>query len=173
MKNTLLRHCMDVGAIRKGKFQLKSGRTSDIYCDMRLAALDPNCLAIAVEALNGIIINYGFDSVGVMEGAGSCVLLGALLQYIGDVSGFVIRKEPKGHGTCKMVEGAIGAKPILIDDVATSGGSLVHAITNMAVKPLIAAVLVDRQEGAAEAIKPFGVDLISVFTLTEIRECQL
>ena len=172
MKYTLLKHLFDVGAIRRGQFKLKSGRTSDIYCDMRIAALDQNCLAVAVEALNSIIINYGFDSVGAMEGAGSCVLLGGLLHYLGDVNGFVIRKEPKEHGTSLMIEGAIGKKPILIDDVATSGGSLVHAIKNMAVRPLIAAVLIDRQEGAADLIKPFGVDLVSVLTLKEVRECQ-
>jgi orotate phosphoribosyltransferase len=170
-KHNLLRYLFGIGAIKKGKFVLKSGRESDIYCDTRLAALDATGLALAAVCFNNILLSYEYDSIGVMEGAGSSVLLGGILFHMGEGAGFVVRKEAKEYGADAkgMIVGTVGKHCVLLDDVATSGKSLVHAITHLPVKPICAAVLIDREEGAAEALKPYGVPLISVATLEEIR----
>jgi orotate phosphoribosyltransferase len=171
-KNNLLRYLFGIGAIKKGKFVLKSGKETDIYCDARLAALDATGLALAATCFDNLLVPYEYDCIGVMEGAGSSVLLGGLLLHTGEGGGFIVRKEAKQYGsdTKGMVVGNIGKHCVLLDDVATSGKSLVHAVTHMPVKPLCAAVLIDRQEGAAEALQPYGVPLISVATLQEVRD---
>jgi orotate phosphoribosyltransferase len=172
-KKALTRHLLTIGAVKKGNFTLSSGRQSDIYCETSLAALDATGLHLAVSCLDELLVPYNFDSIGVMEGAGSGVLLGGLLHHLGEGKGFVVRKEAKEHGTGKQVEGFVGKHFVIIDDVATSGKSLVHVISAMPVKPLVAAVLLDRQEGAAEALKPLGVPLISVLTLQDIRDFEV
>lgn len=162
-------------AVKRGKFTLRSGRESEYYFDGRLAALDPEALALLAPQVGEIIADYSFDSIGCMEGPGSVAILGALLVGYGvnrtnkPISGFVVRKKVKAHGTGKMIEGICGARPILIDDVATSGTSLLHAIEHMPTKPLAAVVVLDRGEGATEALKAAGVpDLRTVLTMKDL-----
>lgn len=161
-------------AVKKGNFKLSSGKESEFYVDGRLAALDPETLALVAPQMGQIISEYQFDSVGCMEGPGSTTLLGALLIGYGlnrmnmPVSGFVVRKQAKAHGTGKMLEGNCGHAPILIDDVATSGKSIIHAINNMPIKPVAAVVILDRSEGAKETLQEIGVQLRSILTLSDL-----
>ena len=85
-----------------------------------------------------------------------------------------IRKEKKEHGRAKQVEGPIPerCRAVLVDDVATSGGSLVraaHVLKEGGHEVVGALVLVDRQEGAAEALMSEGIPLLSVFELADIE----
>lgn len=161
-------------AVKKGNFKLSSGKESEFYVDGRLAALDPETLALVAPQMGQIISEYQFDSVGCMEGPGSTTLLGALLIGYGmnrmnmPVSGFVVRKQAKAHGTGRMLEGVCGNSPILIDDVATSGKSIIHAAQNMPVKPVVAVVILDREEGAKEVLLEMGITLRSILTLKDL-----
>jgi orotate phosphoribosyltransferase len=166
--DALATYLYKISAVRRGQFKLSGGGESDIYVDGRAAALDAEGLSLICACMTSVM-PFDYDSIGCMEGPGSCVILGGLLQQLGG-TGYVIRKQPKGHGTQKMVEGNVGQKPVLIDDVATSGKSLIHAIQNMPVRPIAAVVLIDREEGAAQALESYGVKLTSVLTLNKLRE---
>lgn len=163
-----------LGAVKRGSFTLSSGKTSDFYIDGRSAVLDPKTLIIIGGLMGQIISPIDFNSIGCMEGPGSSTLLGALLagyaaqDFDKTISGFVVRKQAKGHGTGKIIEGVVGSSPILIDDVATSGKSLLHAIDNMPVKPLLVAVLLNRGEGATEALAERQITLESVLTMDDL-----
>jgi len=161
-------------AIKRGKFMLSSGKESDYYFDGRLAALDPEALRLMTPQLGEIISEYSFDSIGCMEGPGSISILGALLLAYGlqcsnkPISGFVVRKQAKMHGTGQLLEGACGKNPILIDDVATSGKSILHAVDNMPEKPVIALVLLDRGEGAKEVLASRQIQLRSLLVMDDL-----
>ncbi len=161
-------------AIKKGNFKLSSGNESDCYVDSRIAALDPETLSMVAPQISDIITKYTFDSIGCMEGPGSVAMLGALLVAYGakrtnkPITGFVVRKQAKTHGMGKMLEGVCGQMPILIDDVATSGKSIIHAVNNMPYKPIAAIVLLDRGEGAHDALAKLDIPLCSVLTMADL-----
>ncbi len=84
---------------------------------------------------------------------------------------FIVRKEPKGHGTGQWIEGRRtlpdGSRVVVIEDVVTSGGSALKAIERCRaerLEPVACLALVDRQEGGREAIEAQGVPLQSLFT---------
>ena len=89
------------------------------------------------------------------------------------VNTFIIRKAPKAHGKQQQIEGPLlknNAKIVLIDDVATTGKAFVESIevlAKMGIKPVKAICLVDRQEGAREALAQLGCSLVSIFTAAE------
>lgn len=161
-------------AVKRGDFTLSSGAKSEYYFDARVAALDPEALSIICPLMGQMISEYSFDSIGCMEGPGSVSILGALLIGYGiqrtnkPISGFVVRKKAKEHGTGKIVEGHIGKSPILIDDVATSGKALLHAVNNMGVSPLAAIVMLDRGQGAGEALASRNVPVRAVLTMKDL-----
>lgn len=168
-KERLIDHLFKIEAVRRGDFTLTSGKKSDIYIDARKAALTPYGIELIVHEMAYALMDHLFDSIGCMEGAGSNVILGGLLMHGPEVPGFIVRKESKQHGLQNIIEGSIGKNPILIDDVATSGKSLVHAIKSMPVRPQFALVVLDRQEGAAEALQPYNVPLRSIITMDDLR----
>ena len=84
---------------------------------------------------------------------------------------FIVRKEPKGHGTGQWIEGRRtlpdGSRVVVIEDVVTTGGSAIQAIERCRTEqlvPVACLALVDRQEGGREAIEEEGVPLESLFT---------
>jgi len=89
------------------------------------------------------------------------------------VKTFIIRKEPKGHGKGKMVEGpelTAADRIVVIDDVATTGKAFIHSIDALAqdgLKPVACVCIIDRQDGAREALAARGVELFSLFTAIE------
>ena len=90
-----------------------------------------------------------------------------------ELQAFVVRKEPKGHGKGKQVEGNFneGDTVVAIEDVITTGGSTlkaIEAIEREGGKVAFVAVLVDRQEGGREVIEQAGYPVISVFTRDEL-----
>jgi orotate phosphoribosyltransferase len=85
---------------------------------------------------------------------------------------FIVRKEPKGHGTRQRIEGAFpetpGAPIVIVDDVITKGGSVLQAIdaveSETAAKVARVVVIVDREEGGAEMLRQRGYDVRALFT---------
>ena len=91
------------------------------------------------------------------------------------VPGFIIRKEPKGHGTGQWLEGRknlpVGARVVIVEDVLTTGGSALKAVDRAREEGLEVIgiiTLVDRQEGGREIVEAAGLPLRSVFTKAEI-----
>ena len=162
------------GLFKIGTFKLTSGKISPYYLDLRILPSYPNLyrkfMMFAVELLKSM--NVEFDAVAGIETAGivHASYLGCLLNK----PIVYIRKKPKEHGTRRLVEGNIlGKQVLLVDDVATTGGSLEHgvkAVINEGGSVNYALVLIDRLEGASQRLKKYGVQLLAVLNIDEIIE---
>ncbi len=163
-------------SFRRGRFRLASGRESELYFNLKPTMMTPKGALLSARALLARIWPESADYVGGLE-MGAVPAIAALAAIseaeARPVKTFFVRKQPKGHGTMDMIEGLASnetlakARVLVIDDVATSGGSILKAVDAVrAADALVntALVLVDREEGAAEALAAQDVRLLSVFT---------
>jgi len=163
-------------AVKRGDFTLTSGQKSNYYINGKLIALTSDGLALMAEFFLDEIEKENADAVGGMV-IGADPIVGAILALADQrglkLDGFLVRKEPKGHGTRSQVEGPVkdGARVVIIEDVSTTGGSAKKAID--ALKELNCEIvkvitLVDRQQGAAENFAKWGYRFKSIFTKEEL-----
>jgi len=164
-------------SILRGKFKLASGRESDYYIDARLTTLDPEGVSLVAGIfLEEILKDPGINAVGGPT-MGADPIVGALIaesHRIGrPLNGFLVRKREKEHGTGKVVEGGLksGDVTAVVEDVVTTGGSVLTAID--AVKSIGAEVrktlvIVDREEGGDEVFREMGIELYSIFKISEL-----
>lgn len=151
-------------AYLKGDFILTSGKHSDHYFDCKRVTLDAEGLAVASELLVEKLRAAGINAIGGLAIGADPIVAGAVVSSwrMGyPVQGFIVRKEPKKHGTSKWIEGSIdnGARVAIVDDVVTSGGSIIKAIESAraeGLEPVVAYTIVDREEGGAERIEQEG-----------------
>ncbi len=162
-------------SFRHGKFRLASGRESELYFNLKPTMMWPKGALLCARAFLDRIHPEGVDYVGGLE-MGAVPIIGALAA-VGEAEGrpvktFFVRKQAKGHGTRELVEGLgpdeslHGRRAMVLDDVATSGGSILKAVeAARSVGAVVdsALVVVDREEGAAEFLAPHGIRLLSVF----------
>lgn len=163
-----------VGAIKFGRFTLKSGQQSPVYLDMRVVPSSPALFRAIVELALEKLRTLSPDSVvGVATGG---LVWSSVLAYGAGLPHFYVREEKKTHGTSSILEGGntLGLRrPIIVDDVATSGSSIASAALALeaaGLKPTQALVIVDREQGASARLSSINVALRSCFTLTEILE---
>ena len=173
-------------SVRTGEFTLASGKTSDLYIDCRMTALDPQGAILIgqvgwemardhlqehdlkIDAIGGMTL--GADPISLAVGIES---FRANPDEALDV--FVVRKEPKGHGKGKQIEGNFsdGDTVIVVDDVITTGGSTlkaIDAIEREGGKVAFALVLVDREEGGKAAIKARGIPVVAMFSRSTLLD---
>jgi orotate phosphoribosyltransferase len=162
-------------SFRRGKFTLASGRQSELYFNLKPTMMAPQGALLCAHALLARIWPDNPDYVGGLEmGAVPAIAALAALSAAENkpVKTFFVRKQPKGHGTMDMIEGLAGGesladmKAMVVDDVATSGGSILKAadaVRATGAKVDTALVIVDREEGAAETLQENGMRLLSVF----------
>ncbi len=162
-------YLLNNGNIKFGKFKLASGKESDYYVDVKSALLNP----IFLREVSKKAAPY-------MTGERiACVELGAVPFGVGVAleTGkelIIIRKEKKEHGLEKLYEGKIemGETISFVEDVTTTGGTIIRAITRlneMHVRTDRVVVVVDRKEGAREALEYQGVELISLVDIDKLR----
>ena len=163
-------------SLLRGTFKLVSGATSNYYLDMKPTTFDPEGATLIGEIICDMIQNdTDVDSIGGLElGAVPIVAAVCAQSFRGrPVNGFVVRKEKKGHGTDQKIDGNF--KPhstvVLIEDVTTKGGSVMQAVRAVraqgaVIKKIIA--IVDREEGASENLKREGIELVPIFTKTDL-----
>jgi len=163
---------------RRGHFTLASGKQSDFYIDARLTTMSPEGLSIIGSLALSTLRESGWkvDAVGGLTlGADPISYAISYASAASDhpLRAFTVRKEPKAHGTGKLLEGPIreGDRVAVIEDVITTGGSALRAIE--AVRSAKASVvgvlaLVDREEGGRQAIEKAGVSVISLVTANQI-----
>ncbi len=162
---------------------LSSGRVSDFYIDCRQTALHALGHVLVGRALYGQIRRHFPEAVGVggpTLGADPLVSAVSLISALeGDVHlhGFLVRKEPKGHGAGNFIEGLgnlpAGSPVVVVEDVVTTGGSILRAAekaTAAGLKVVGLAALVDRQEGGREAIEQDGYRLVCLFERSDFFE---
>lgn len=175
MKDELFQLLKEKSFQRK-KVTLSSGKQSDYYLDGRATTLSARGAHLAAELILDLVKDLSIDAIGgPMLGADPLAgAIAAVSSIKGEpVQTFIVRKEPKKHGLSLMIEGPplkSGMKAVIIDDVATTGGSLVKAIEVLekeGVSVKKAVVLVDRIEGAKEALKAKNCELISLFSIDQ------
>ena len=163
--------------IKFGDFTLASGKSSSYYVDLRLVPSYPQEFRMMVKYLeNQITEDIGlenFESIVSVPTGGLVIASALAIETVKPL--IYVRSKPKDYGTSKSVEGKIhdGMKVVMIDDVATTGGSVVNAIkslneVNVPVKD--AYVIVDRMEGATESLAELGVKMHSILNILQITE---
>jgi len=182
-------------SFERRKVVLASGRESDFYVDCKRTALTAEghalvgrCLFDRIRRMEPFPRGVGGLTLGA-DPIASAVALTSFLEYEKwraqaqpdeaapervaprTIDAFVVRKEPKGHGTGQWIEGRKtipdGSRVVVIEDVVTTGGSALKAIERCRAEGLVPVrclALVDRQEGGREAIEAAGVPLEALFT---------
>jgi orotate phosphoribosyltransferase len=165
---------------RKGTVKLSSGKMSDFYIDGKQTTLDAEGAYLCGKLLFEMIRAHSepIGGVGGMTlGADPLVTAVSLVSYLegAPIPAFIVRKEPKQHGTENYIEGKSnlpdGTVVALLEDVVTTGGTLLKVIDRVEAQGLkvgLIATVVDRQEGGGEALAAKGYKLETIFTRQEL-----
>jgi orotate phosphoribosyltransferase len=163
-------------SFERRKVVLASGRESDFYIDCKRTALTAEghvlvgrLLFDRVRRIRPLVRGVGGLTLGA-DPIASAIALTSFLE--GEpIDSFIVRKEPKGHGTGQWIEGRKtipdGSRVVVIEDVVTTGGSALKAIERCRAEnldPVACVALVDRMEGGREAIEAQRVPLEALFT---------
>ena len=176
LKRSLLR-LLEREALKKGRFVLSSGKTSNYYLDGRVITLTPEGAYLVASIILNYIKGKDIDAIGGPTlGADPIVGAIACLSHINKIpiKTFIVRKQAKVHGMQRQIEGPRlkkNSKVILVDDVATTGKSLIEAkqaLDKIGIRTVKAVVIVDRKEGAKENLANAGLKLESIFSRSEI-----
>jgi orotate phosphoribosyltransferase len=170
-----LRELIRERALKFGTFTLASGREASYYLDCRQVTLHSEGARLIADGMLELLEGNLPDLVGGMA-IGADPITGAVITLAGTrnlpLRGVMVRKEAKGHGTGKFVEGpfAEGERLVIVEDVVTTGGSSLQAIerceaVGLRVKRVLA--IVDRLEGGAEAFAARGYELTTLFTIRD------
>lgn len=168
-KNDLIQLLKNCGAIKFGRFVLTSGAISDYYIDIKKASTNPQIL----KKIAKIMAEYseGYKIIAGLE-LGAIPLVVALSLEV-EIPFVIIRKEKREHGTGKQIEGEDikGKKVLLIEDVTTSGGSVIKSVQILRENKAIideVLVVVDRESGAETKLKGVDVSLIPLISISDI-----
>jgi len=163
-------------SLLKGKFKLASGAWSDYYLDMKPTTFDPEGANLVADIFYDMLGDTrDLGAIGGLEVGSVPIVVAVAMRSLGShpLRGFVVRKDKKGHGTDKLIDGNFQANTTvaLFEDVTTKGDSVMQAVRAVraqgsTVKTII--TIVDRLEGAAENLKREGIVLEAIFTAPEL-----
>ncbi len=169
MANEVLKKMLvDLKVVQKGEFILTSGKKSNYFVNIKRASTSPQVLREIGKAFAPFVEENKI--AGMALGAVPLAVATALETGRPFV---MVRKEPKDHGTKELIEGDVhpGDRFIVVEDVATTGGStlrVVSALREKGANVSKAVVVVDREEGAREFLTGHGIELISLFTVKDL-----
>lgn len=162
-------------ALKFGDFTLASGKKATYYLDGKQITLQSRGLRLVAEGLLDLLEDVEFAAIGGMS-IGADPIIGAVLAVAAerglDLQGFLVRKEPKGHGTNRYVEGPVepGAPVVIVDDVVTTGGSSLQAVDRIeefGCRVVQVVGIVDRMEGGAENFAARGLPFAALLTIED------
>jgi len=160
------------GAIKFGNFKLSSGKDSAYYIDLRLVPSFPHQFRKMIKSVQNLISEkIGLDSFDYIASVPTSGLVIASALAMETAKPLIyIRQKPKDYGTGSLIEGKIpeGSRVILVDDVGTTGHSLLHAIKALKdakIKVDSAFVIVNRLEGARENLE---AEKVKMYEITDI-----
>ncbi|CUR52578.1 Orotate phosphoribosyltransferase [Nitrosotalea devaniterrae] len=160
------------GAIKFGSFKLSSGKDSAYYVDLRLVPSFPHQFRKMIKSMQNLISEkIGLDSFDYIASVPTSGLVIASALAIETAKPLIyIRQKPKDYGTSSLIEGKIpeGSRVILVDDVGTTGHSLLNAIKSLKDAKIIvesAFVIVNRLEGARQNLE---VEKVKMYEITDI-----
>lgn len=162
-------------ALKLGQFTLASGKQSTYYLDCRRVTLHSAGANLIADGMLEMLGSEWPDAVGGMA-IGADPISAAIITVAGrngkTLKGFIVRKEAKGHGTGRDVEGpvAAGESCVIVEDVVTTGGSSLAAIEKveafgLKVRGVLA--IIDRLEGGGEALAARGYTLQTLLTIRD------
>lgn len=162
-------------ALKFGDFTLASGKKSSYYLDGKQITLHSEGLRQVSEGLLDLLADVEFEAIGGMS-IGADPIVGGVLTAAAErgraMDGFLIRKEAKGHGTNRYVEGPVksGARVVIIDDVVTTGGSSLQAadrIIEFGCQVVTVVGVIDRMEGGAANFAARNMPFRSLLTIQD------
>lgn len=163
-------------AVVHGKVTLSSGREADYYVDLRRVTLHSVAAPLVGRVLLDLVADWSFDAIGGLtmgaDPVGTAVLHAAAAR--GErIDAFVVRKEAKGHGMQRRIEGpdVAGRRVVAVEDTSTTGASplaAVEALREAGAEVVGVAVIVDRGTGAREVIEAAGVPYRYAYDLTDL-----
>jgi orotate phosphoribosyltransferase len=173
IKSELAEFMIKSNSIQFGLFKLSSGKESPYYIDLRILPSFPSYFKVAIDAFSNALKDLNFDYLCSIPTGG--LIYASILSYIFAKPLIYVRKEPKGYGMNKLIEGYIkpGADVVIIDDVITTGQTIINAINAINTNGGIVShviVLIDRLEGAKRRLASMNVNLISICTIKDIIE---
>jgi orotate phosphoribosyltransferase len=169
-------------SLKRGEFILASGRTSSYLFQLRQTTMLPEGAALLGDIIVDYMKRHGITCIGGLElGAVPIVSAVAAVSHLNHspVAAFFVRKVPKTHGACERIDGHLPpeAEVLMVDDVATSGGSILKAVEGMKsdrrrFDVQRALVVVDREEGAADNLAEHGIQLAAIFKRSDFPEIR-
>jgi orotate phosphoribosyltransferase len=173
-----LRELLRARSVRTGEFVLASGATSSYYIDARLTTMSGSGqLLIGRRALAEIDARrWSPDAVGGLTLGADPVayaIAHAAAAAGRTIDAFTVRKQPKDHGTGRLIEGNLraGSRVLIVEDVITSGESAlraVHAVQDAGARVIGVLAVVDREEGGRARIEAAGHAVAALFTAAEL-----
>lgn len=165
------------GIIQFGDFTLASGKKSSFYIDLRLVPSYPVEFRKMIKALQSMISEKisldGFDTLVSVPTGGLVIASALAIEIVKPI--IYVRSKPKNYGAAKLIEGKIneGTVALMIDDVATTGGSVIQgikALKDANLKISDAFVIVNRLEGATKALHEQGVMMHQLTDILQITK---
>jgi len=161
--------------IRFGNFTLASGKNSSYYVDLRLIPSYPHQFRKMIKNLQNLIVEKTglneFDCLASVPTGGLVVTSALAIEIVKPL--IYVRSKPKEHGTTKSIEGKIsaGMKVVMVDDVVTTGTSVLNGINQLKEAELLVSdlyVIINRLEGADKALNDIGVQTHQLTDILEI-----
>jgi len=161
-------------AVVHGKVILSSGREADYYVDLRRVTLDSQAAPLIGRVMLNLTADWGYDAVGGLTlGADpvATAMLHAAAAAGRRLDAFVVRKEGKGHGLQRRIEGpdVVGRRVLAVEDTSTTGSSVlaaVEALREAGAEVVGVAVIVDR--GAGDAVREASLDYRAEYSLADL-----
>jgi orotate phosphoribosyltransferase len=177
----ILKLAKERGALQFGEFKLSAGGTSSYYFDGRIITLDPEAGYHVAKAILPILKECDAQAIaGPTLGADPIVSSVSVVSHVEGhpVPGLIVRKEAKGHGGKRAIEGPMAelgerARIAVVDDACTTASSLflaidaVEAAGHQVVKVI---TILDRNEGGSDKLRDRGYDFVALLSANEKGE---
>lgn len=173
---TLVRFILE-RAVQRGEFTLASGQKSDYYIDGKYLVADPEGLDLVAQEVLSVLRDFEVEAIGGLEIGAIYISTAVSLKsfWAGKrLPQITVRKRKKEHGAQKLIEGLLpnrGGRIAVVDDVVTTGGSILQAIDAVekaGCRAVVALSVVDRGAGAREALAARGVPYHPLVTIEEL-----
>jgi orotate phosphoribosyltransferase len=167
----MLTQMINAGLIQRGNFILKSGKSSNVYFDFKGLVSHPDILIDIGTELNKLIIDRENKVIiGVPMGG---IVYATVLSIISKIPLVILRPEQKDYGMKRQIEGDLtGKEVILVEDVITTGQSVLETLKTLQSKVSQILCIMDREEGGITAIKNCGYNVSSLFKLSDVGSIQ-